>query len=209
MGACAAAELALASAAAMNRQLLFKLFEEARSILGHTEYVVVGSLSILGADDEDALPPEMTMSIDVDSYTKADPQRLEDAKRALGEDSEFHKKHNAYLDPVSPKLPSLPAGWETRMNSIEHAGLRIWFLEPNDAAVSKFARGDPNDLRWIQAGAEAGYISLTKVRSRLGSTTFLDEGESLRARDLVEEQLAWFEVVEKKRSDAAKSQRQR
>ena len=51
----------------MKRDYLFKLFEQARRLTGHQDFVVIGSLSILGTQDEDELPPEMSMSIDVDA----------------------------------------------------------------------------------------------------------------------------------------------
>jgi hypothetical protein len=52
--------------------------------------VVIGSLSILGIQDEDGLPPDMSMSNDIDSYTQADPARIFDLDEALGEGSLFH-----------------------------------------------------------------------------------------------------------------------
>ena len=51
------------------------------------------------------------------------------------------------------------------------------FLDPNDAAVSKLARGEPRDLRWVRAGLKAGIVSLPAVRLRMRSTLFLDDGE--------------------------------
>jgi hypothetical protein len=50
-------------------------------------------------------------------------------------------------------------------------------LEANDAAVSKLARGEPRDLRWVRAGWQAGLISLPMVRLRMRQTTFLDQAE--------------------------------
>lgn len=77
----------------MKRDHLFKLFQEAHRMTGHKDYVVVGSLSILGCQDEDELPPEMSMSNDVDAYTKANPGRINDLGAALGEGSKFHRKN--------------------------------------------------------------------------------------------------------------------
>jgi hypothetical protein len=52
---------------------------------GHHDYVVIGSLSILGTGDEHELPVEMSMSIDVDAWTKTNPGRIDEVKSALGE----------------------------------------------------------------------------------------------------------------------------
>ena len=190
-------------AAAVKREFLFKLFKEAYRLTRHKDYVVVGSLSILGTQDEADLPLEMSMSIDIDSYTKSDPERFFDAKAALGEGSEFHRINGYFLDPVSPQLPSLPDGWEARMTCLEQDDIRIWFLDPDDAAVSKYARSAPNDLRWIRAGITSGYISLPKVKSRIVATTFLDADEESRVKKQLNLDLAWFEIVKNRRIDGA------
>jgi hypothetical protein len=189
---------------AVRREYLFKLFDEARRLIGHHDYVVIGSLSILGIGDEDELPVEMSMSTDVDCWTKADPGRIGDLKTALGEGSAFHRGNGYYLDPVSPSLPSLPDGWEVRMHSLERDGVRIWFLDPDDAAVSKYARSAPNDLRWIRAGIVSGYVSLPKVNARMASTTFIDAEEEARVKDQVASDRAWFETLRKGRGAKAK-----
>jgi hypothetical protein len=188
----------------MKRAYLFKLFDEARRLIGHKNYVVIGSLSILGTQDEDELPIEMSMSNDIDCYTKADPARIYDAKSALGEGSEFHRANGYYLDPVSPSLPSLPDGWEARMTCIEQDEVRVWFLDPDDAAVSKYARSQPNDLRWIHSGILSGHISLPKVKARIASTIFLDAEEEARVRTQVDADMSWFEIVKSRRTKAAK-----
>lgn len=179
----------------MKRVHLFKLFEEAHRLTGHKDFVVIGSLSILGTNDEDGIPIDMSMSNDIDCYTKADPGRIHDVKSALGEGSGFHKANGYYLDPVSPSLPSLPDGWEDRMTSLEQDGVRIWFLDPDDAAISKYARSQPNDLRWIRAGLFSGHISLPKVRAKLLSTLFLDAEEESRVRVQIDADSAWFEAI--------------
>lgn len=188
----------------MNRSHLFKLFEEAHRLTGHRDFVVIGSLSILGTDDESNIPLDMSMSNDIDCYTRADPGRIHDVKTALGEGSKFHVANGYYLDPVSPSLPSLPYGWEARMSSIEQAGVRIWFLDPDDAAISKYARSQPNDLRWIRAGLLSGHISLPKVRARLPSTVFLDEEEASRVKHQMTADSAWFDAIKKTRNRRAR-----
>jgi hypothetical protein len=198
MGRCPAAKLALACGRfddTMKREHLFKLFDEAHRLTGHKDYVVVGSLSILGTQDEEGLPAEMSMANNVSSYTKADPGRINDVSAALGEGSAFHKGNGYYLDPVSPHLPTLPDGWQNRLTSLNRGQVTLWFLDPDDAAMSKYARSAPNDLRWIRAGILCGLISLPKIKHRLASTTFLDGDEESRVRKQVDATLAWFEVV--------------
>lgn len=184
----------------MNLDALFHLFREAKALSGHQDYVVIGSLSVLGLEESFAIPEAMTMSNDVDCYTKSGPERITDVVKALGENSPFHAEHGFYLDAISPLLPSLPDGWEDRLMKMERDGLRAWFLDPNDAALSKYARGEPRDRRWIQAGIMAGVVSMPVVNARFASTNFYDGDEKDRARLLISADRAWFEIVKAQRS---------
>ncbi|ROZ76658.1 DUF6036 family nucleotidyltransferase [Ramlibacter sp. WS9] len=165
----------------MNLDALFDLLRAAQGLCGHKEYVVVGSLSVLGLAEVAAIPVDMTVSIDADCYTKSDPARIFDLQDALGEGSSYHREHGIYLDPVSPKLPTLPDGWEQRLIRLLRDDVVASFLEPNDAAVSKLARGEPRDVRWVRAGLKAGIVSLPAVRLRMRSTNFLDAEEEKTA----------------------------
>lgn len=171
----------------MRLSSLLHLLSEARAVSGHSEYVVIGSLSILGMEDVVEIPEGMSMSIDVDAYTRKDPGRIFDLQDALGENSPFHRDHGIYLDAVSPDLPTLPDGWEQRMRKIERDGLTVWFLHPDDAAVSKLARLDENDVRWVRAGVAARLISPPMVKAHFAATRFLDAEEEKRARTGLEQ----------------------
>ncbi len=161
---------------------LASLFEEARRRTDHTEFVVVGSLSALGVLDPGAVPPRMLMSIDVDCFTRHDPSRIFELSAALGQGSEFEAAHGFYLDPVSPDLPTLPENWRPRLVRVPLPnGVIVFFLDPNDAAVSKYARGEPRDREWIQAGLKAGVLNAGVIASRFRETTFLDNDERDRA----------------------------
>jgi len=166
----------------VNPDALFALLVEAKNLCGHSEYVVIGSVSILGVSDVTAVPTDMTMSIDADCYTLRDPGRVLDLAPSLGEGSPFHKAHGIYLDPVNPHLPTLPDGWESRLIRLERNGVVAHFLEPHDAAVSKLARGEERDLRWVRAGARANILSLPTIAIRMKSTRFLDDDEQRAAR---------------------------
>jgi hypothetical protein len=162
----------------MDLSKLETLFEEAQKLTGHTEFVVVGSLSILGVVQRGRVPPRMLMSIDVDCYTRKDPERIFELNQALGEGSAFEAAHGYFLDPVSPDLPTLPENWDLRLIQVPlKNGINAFFLDPNDAAVSKYARGEPRDREWIQAGIAAGLLSVPIIESRLRDTMFLDGKE--------------------------------
>ena len=170
----------------MKAAALFDLLAAAKAECGHTDYVVVGSVSVLGMSEVSAIPTGMTMSIDADCYTLTDPPRVFDLQSKLGEGSAYHHLHGVYLDPVSPKLPTLPDGWQQRLTCINRSGVTAHFLEPNDAAVSKLARAEPRDLRWVRAGVAAGLVSLPMVKLRLRTTDFLDAQEQAAALDALD-----------------------
>lgn len=175
----------------MELSNLETLFDEARKLTGHLEYVVVGSLSALGIVRGGDVPPRMLLSIDVDCFTRQDPGRIFELREALGEGSAFEAAHGFYLDPISPNLPTLPAQWEFRLVrvSLKH-GLTVFFLDPNDAAVSKYARAEPRDREWLQAGLAARLLSAPIIESRFRDTVFLDAQERLRALEAFAEDRA-------------------
>ena len=157
----------------MNRQQLHTLLRQAKALSGHSEFVIVGSLAILGAASE---PPDtMVMSIDVDTYMKADPGRTGELNEALGQGSPFEDQHGYYLDPVSPNLPSFPEGWRDRLIEHDFGDVRAFFVEPNDVAVSKYIRGDERDMRWLRAGLTSGLLNLDTIERRIGSAPALDD----------------------------------
>lgn len=163
----------------MNREQLHALLTEARKQVQHAEFVIVGSLAILGAVAEP--PRTMVVSIDVDTYLKNDPQRTGELVQALGQGSAFEDEHGYYLDPVSPNLPSFPEGWQDRLVQIDFGDVKAFFVEANDVAVSKYMRGEDRDMRWLLAGLKAGLIDLDVIERRVGSAPALD-GELAAAR---------------------------
>ncbi len=177
----------------MELESLERLLLAARERSRHTEYVVVGSLSILGVTRERPVPERMLMSRDVDCYTRNDPGKIFELQDELGEGGPFDQCHGYYLDPVSPSLPTLPDGWEHRLVEVALAsGIRAYFLDPNDAAVSKYARGDRRDREWLRTGLRAGLLSIPIIDCRFGQTSFFDAAEDRRAHDLLREDEAWL-----------------
>ena len=173
----------------MDLTHLAALFREAKKLTRHREFVVIGSLSILGAVQRSSdIPERMLMSIDVDCYTKDDPGKIFELQEKLGEGSPFEAQHGFYLDPVSPEVATLPDNWEFRLIPIELGeDIVVHFLDPNDAAVSKYARCEPRDREWIKAGLEARLLSAPVIESRFRQTTFLDDAERERAYQALSE----------------------
>jgi hypothetical protein len=94
----------------VNREHIQRLLGEAAKLTKHRDYVIIGSLSVLGVV---ASPPDtMAFSIDIDLYPKNDPGRTAEIAAQLGLGSEFEQIHGYYADVVSPMLPTLPEGWQ-------------------------------------------------------------------------------------------------
>jgi hypothetical protein len=175
----------------MKRKDLQRLFARAKELTGATDFVVLGSLAALGYTGN--LPPRMALSVDVDAYIKDDPARVFDLAGPLGQGSTFEAEHGYYLDPISPAVATLPAGWEQRLVRMElESEVVAWFLEPNDAAVSKYARMEPRDREWIRAGLAGRILSMAIIEKRFGETAFLDSNEAERARKALTEDRAWL-----------------
>lgn len=134
----------------------------------------------------------MTGSIDIDLYPKNDPGRASEIAQALGLGSAFESTYGYYADAVSPKLPTLPEGWEQRLIKVEFdSGVSAWFLEPNDAAISKYVRSESRDREWIRAGLVANILSLPTIEYRLRET-IMETDERQRAKQSIEEDRAWL-----------------
>ena len=145
------------------------------------------------------VPPRMAASLDVDAYSRTDPGRIFELAPMLGQGSPFEAEHGYYLDPISPLVATLPDGWDARLSRIHlEPDLRAWFLEPNDAAVSKYARMEPRDREWIRPGYRAGVLSLAIVEARFAQTVFIDAHESARARRALDEDRGWLRTAGKR-----------
>ena len=101
---------------------------------------MIGSQAILGTYDEDDLPREATMSVEVDILPLADTNeettRLADLIEGVaGEWSIFEEQHGFSIDGVDLHTATLPEGWRERLVKIQN---------PNTAAPS----GDPQFTGW-------------------------------------------------------------
>lgn len=172
----------------MNRDHIERLLGEAARLTNHRDYVIIGSLSVLGSV---AAPPEtMVYSIDVDLYAKNDPGRSAEIASQLGLGSDFEQSHGYYADVVSPMLPTLPQGWELRLVRLEFGNGAVgWFLDPNDAAISKYVRAEPRDREWIWAGLDAGILSAATIEYRMRETA-METDERKRAKHAFDEDRA-------------------
>lgn len=160
------------------------------------DFVVIGSLSVLGLLRDRPVPERMLMSVDVDAWVEPNPQRAFDFNKAWGAGSPFDREHGYYFDPVSPRLPTLPEGWDKRTLALKMpSGVNVRFLDPNDAAISKYARCDDKDREWIREGLRQSILSLATIEYRFRETSFLDSEEQSRAKSALAEDQRWLASI--------------
>ena len=176
----------------MNLGHIHHVLTEAKKITNHTDYVIIGSLTALGLD---VLPPdEMVRSIDVDMYPKDDPARAGEIAAIIGQGSAFEDEYGYYVDAARPDLPTLPDDWENRFVVHDFGDVRALFLELNDAAISKYARGEIRDRIWIQEGLKAKLLSMPIIEYRLRQTAFLDELEEASVKQRIAEDRQFLDL---------------
>lgn len=183
----------------MTREQVEHLLSEIGKKKHISSFVVLGSLSIF-AYAESGIPEEMTLSNEVDGYAEIYPAHDPALAAEWGQGSAFERQHGYYFDSISPKLPTLPDGWETRLiEKRASSGVTIKYADPNDVAVSKYARGEPKDRQWIRAGLAASMLSLATIEYRSRETLFLDQAEHERVKAAIAEDRAWLEKARKRR----------
>ncbi len=112
-----------------------KLLLEVKKLTNHINYVIIGSLSVIGQAEDP--PDDMLVSIDVDLYTKDDHGRIFEINQYLGQGSSFEDENGYYADPVSPNIASFPENWESRLVLVKLNGVNAYFVDINDSAVAK------------------------------------------------------------------------
>jgi len=178
----------------MNLAQVERLLAAIKAESGFDDFVVMGSISVLGMTLGQDIPPGMILSNDLDAYPRLDPGSASSLTKAWGQGSAFEREHGYYFDPVSPNLPTLPAGWQDRLITLRlQAGVKASFLEPNDAAISKYARGEDRDRRWIREGLRASILSLATLEYRCREADFLDQTEHDRVKAAIRQDREWVD----------------
>ena len=155
----------------MNRQQLAHILRAACQVVDTSEVLVLGSQSILGAFDEDDLPPEATASMEADIAFLDDPDRSKAdlVEGAIGEMSAFHAMNGVYAEGISIETAILPRGWRDRLHTWGLASsepARPLFLEPHDLAIAKLARLEPKDRDFVDALIRAAMLDVVTLRER-------------------------------------------
>ncbi len=134
----------------MKRSDLEHILRASKGITGETEFIVIGSQSILGPFPD--APRALRESMEADVYPKFRPELSEMIEGSLGRYSQFDLTFGFYADGVAPTTATLPPGWEARLVRVsnENTGGAIgWCLDPHDLAYSKLAARREKDLAFV------------------------------------------------------------
>lgn len=184
----------------MKRHELEHILRASAAILGDTEFIVIGSQSILGAHPEADGP--LATSLEADLYPIDHPDRAEILSATIGEGSMFQTTYGVYADGVSPNTAVLPAGWQRRLVRVQNentVGAIGWCLDPVDLAVAKYVAGRPKDRPFTEEMVRRGMIDSDTFALRL-ETTPIDEEHKRRVARMFEAQRATVSREEKQQA---------
>ena len=167
----------------MRRDQLEHAIRTACQIIEHPAVVVVGSQSILGTFREDELPPEATMSLEIDILPLAadndETARLADLIEGIaGEWSSFEEQHGFSIDGVDLTTVVLPDGWRARLIEVQNANTAApagqphytgWCLDKADLCVAKLCALRQKDQNFVAALLDAGLVAPDVIASRLST----------------------------------------
>ncbi|MSU57864.1 MAG: hypothetical protein EXS35_06730 [Pedosphaera sp.] len=154
----------------MKRADLEHLLRASKGVTGETEFIVIGSQSILGPFPDAARV--LRESLEADLYPRFRPDLSEMIEGSLGRYSQFNQTFGYYADGVAPTTATLPTGWETRLVKVcnENTGGAIgWCLDPHDLAFSKLAARREKDLSFVRELLRLEMIQPTRLRKLIES----------------------------------------
>jgi hypothetical protein len=165
----------------MRREQLEHGIRSACQILERHEVIVIGSQAILGTFEEARLPPEATMSLEVDILPISDNEDETAAMAELlaasaGEFSTFEETHGFSIDGVDLGTAILPDGWRERLTAVQNDNTAPpsgtpqftgWCLEPHDLCAAKLCALRQKDINFVSALIEAGLVDRKTIAQRL------------------------------------------
>ena len=183
----------------MRRDQLEHAIRTACQIIGQPAVVVVGSQAILGTFTEGQLPPEATMSIEVDILPIADDNnetaRLADLIEGLaGEWSPFEEQHGFSIDSADHDTAVLPDGWRERLVKVQNANTAApsgrprytgWCLDKEDLCVAKLCALREKDRNFVAALLDSRLVDAELITKRLSTVPTQHHPAAQRA-------LAWL-----------------
>ena len=167
----------------MKRVDLEHVLRAACAITNQSDFIVIGSQSILGQFPD--APAELLVSDEVDIYPRDRPDLADLIDGAIGELSFFHDEFGYYAQGVGPTTAVLPAGWEGRLVLVSNHNTRGAVghcLEVHDLLAAKYVAARDKDRRFCRDAARAGLADRATLLSRIDALAVDDERKrTLRA----------------------------
>ena len=136
---------------ALTRNDLILALDKCAALTGDREFVVVGSVSILGSTP--SAPLHLTISADIDLFPLIGEsgEKNELIDQHFGQGSPFELENSFYIEGVgSWTMMTTPLGWEKRMTPIiSQSGVTGWCLDPLDLAFNKLEAGREKDIQYV------------------------------------------------------------
>lgn len=160
----------------MRSEQLAHVLRAAASVLGQSDFLVIGSAAILASFPDEDLPIEATRSDEVDLAPFDDPDgdKADRVDGAIGEGSPFHTLFGYYAQGVGTETAKLPEGWRDRLVPFDAPAVppgRGHCLEPSDLAASKLVAGRPKDFEFVEALLSGGFLDASVLLSRVNSVS--------------------------------------
>ncbi|MDR3456649.1 MAG: hypothetical protein P4N60_04330 [Verrucomicrobiae bacterium] len=155
----------------MHRLQLEHIIRAAAGITGASEFVIVGSQSVLGQFPQ--APAELLGSIEADVFSLRDPADSDLIDGSIGEGSPFHQTFGYYAHGVSRETAVLPDRWQERLVPVRNqntGGGTGLCLEVHDLAVSKLVAGREKDVEFLSGLLRHHLIQVPVIRERLSHT---------------------------------------
>lgn len=180
----------------MRRDQLEHAIRTACQIIEHREIIVVGSQAILGTFREEDLPPQATMSVEIDVLPIADnneeTERLADIIEGVaGELSPFEELHGFSIDGVDLTTAILPDGWRDRLVKVQNRNTAApsgkpqftgWCLSAEDVCVAKLCALREKDRNFVGALLDSGLVDAADIVKLLTDVPEPHSASAERAR---------------------------
>ena len=163
----------------MNRAELEHILRASKGTTGESEFIIIGSQSILGRHPD--APRELRQSMELDIYPRLRPELSREIERSLGELSRFSETYGYFADGVDPDTAVLPTGWEERLTAVcneNTGGATGWCIAPCDLTIAKLAAARPKDIAFVRALLKHHFIRPVEIERLIHSF----EDEKMRQR---------------------------
>ena len=138
---------------------------------GDQEFIVVGSISILGAFPD--AHSTLRQSVDIDLFPRYEESGEKNSSiyRLFGPGSEFEADNGFYIEGVGRwTMMTALDGWEERMIPIEtEEGALGWCIAPIDLAFVKIEAGREKDIKYVGELFRSGIIQIDEMRESIRS----------------------------------------